>query len=116
MSAIYNDLVGKVAVITGGASGIGLAAARKLGQCGAKVVLADYNGELAQSQAAELSGQGVKAVAFRLDVSQPQEVSALFEFTCEEFGPVQILVNSAGIVGPNKPATEVGFAEWQTAL
>jgi len=116
MSVIYSELAGKVTVVTGGASGIGYATAKKLGECGAKVVLADYNQELAQSRAADLSGQGVKAVAFKLDVSQPQEVAALFEFTRQEFGPVQILVNSAGIVGPNKPATEVGYTEWQNAI
>ena len=116
MSVLYSELADKVAVVTGGASGIGYATAKKLGECGAKVVLADYNQELAQSRAADLSGQGVKAVAFKLDVSQPQEVAALFEFTRQEFGPVQILVNSAGIVGPNKPATEVGYTEWQNAI
>lgn len=116
MSTIYQDLAGKVAVVTGGASGIGFATARKFGECGAKVVLADYNLELAQSRAEELSAKGVKAVAFKVDVSQPQEVTALFDFTRQELGPVQILVNCAGIVGPNKPATEVGFDEWQNAL
>lgn len=115
MANVYESLKGKVAVVTGGASGIGLATARRLAADGARVVLADYNIGVAQQQAEQFEA-GSAVLAFGLDVSSPAEVSKLFEFTRQKFGPVQILVNSAGILGPNKPSLEVGLEEWDRAL
>lgn len=78
----------KTAVITGGASGIGEAVARRLAAEGAKVVIADYNLESAQKVAAELGG-----VAVQVDVSKPDSVAAAFA----RIDRVDVLVNSAGV-------------------
>jgi 2-dehydro-3-deoxy-L-rhamnonate dehydrogenase (NAD+) len=82
----------RTAVITGGASGIGRASAQRLGQDGIRVVTLDVSGD-------------ADVVA---DVTDPAAVSA----AVEAIGPVDILVNSAGIVGPNKPLWEVSDQEW----
>lgn len=81
------------AVITGGASGLGLAAARRLRADGVRVLTVDLSGD------ADLI----------VDVTDSQAVNA----AAARVGPVDILVNSAGIVGPNKPLTEIGDDEWQ---
>jgi 2-dehydro-3-deoxy-L-rhamnonate dehydrogenase (NAD+) len=85
-------LMSRTAVITGGASGIGRASAQRLGQDGIRVVTLDVSGD-------------ADVVA---DVTDPAAVSAAIE----AIGPVDILVNSAGIVGPNKPLWEVSDQEW----
>ena len=82
----------RTAVITGGASGIGRASAERLGQDGIRVVTLDVSGD-------------ADVVA---DVTDPAAVSA----AVEAIGPVDILVNSAGVVGPNKPLWEVSDQEW----
>jgi 3-oxoacyl-[acyl-carrier protein] reductase len=82
----------RTAVITGGASGIGRASAQRLGQDGIRVVTLDVSGD-------------ADMVA---DVTDPAAVDAAIE----AIGPVDILVNSAGIVGPNKPLWEVSDQEW----
>ena len=112
----YQSLRNKVAVVTGAASGIGLASAKLLAINGTRLVLADYDSGKAQEQARQLVEDGAEAVAYGLDVSQPKEVAGLFDFTKEHFGPVQILVNCAGIAGPNMPAVQVSYEEWQKTL
>lgn len=112
----YQSLSNKVAIVTGAASGIGLATARLLAASGARVVLADYNSSKAEEQSRQLVESGATALAYGLDVSEAEAVTNLFAFTKEHFGPVQILVNSAGIAGPNMPAVAVSYKEWQRTL
>ena len=102
--------------MTGAASGIGLAAAELLAANGARLVLADYESGAAEEQSRQLVDKGAEALAYGLDVSHAEEVASLFDFTREHFGPVQILVNSAGITGPNMPAVEISYEEWQRTL
>ena len=105
-------LNGKVAIITGGASGIGLATAKKLLSEGAKVVLADWNDdvdEIAKSLNSE-------AIGIKTDVSNENEVKNCVNQVIEKFGHVDMLVANAGIGGgPNKPH-EVSLDEWNKVV
>jgi len=92
------DLSGKVAIVTGGAMGIGQGIAARLHQAGAKVVIADMNGEAANKTVAELNNiLPESAMAVKTDVSQNTEVTNMVAKTVEMFGGVDILVNNAGI-------------------
>lgn len=86
------SLAGKVAIVTGAASGIGLACARRLAQAGARVAVWDINLAGAEAAAAELGG-----IAARVDVSKRAEVDAAAAQARERLGPIGILVNNAGI-------------------
>ena len=106
-------LDGKVAIITGGASGIGLATVRKFVREGAKVMIADINLEQAEAAAAEIDGEGfggaVAAVA--VNVSVYAEVEAAVTRTVEVFGKLDVIFNNAGIAGgrpllEHDPATD----------
>ncbi|PRZ18882.1 3-oxoacyl-ACP reductase [Nesterenkonia sandarakina] len=88
-------LVDRSAVITGGASGIGLASARRMAAEGARVVIADLDAVAGERVAAELSGLFVK-----VDVTNPEEVEDLYARTHSEFGSVDIAFNNAGIAPP----------------
>ena len=84
----------RVAVITGGARGIGFAAARMLAAQGDRIVLADLNGELAQASAARLvAATGVEAVGLQADISVPLDVACLAEAVHTQFGRIDVLVN-----------------------
>src|SRR6266699_3292751 len=113
---MYQSLRNKVAIVTGAASGIGLATAKLLAANGARLVLADHELGMAEEQSRQLVDSGSEALAYGLDVSHSTEVASLFDFTREHLGPVQILVNSAGIAGPNLPAVKISPEEWQRTL
>jgi 2-dehydro-3-deoxy-D-gluconate 5-dehydrogenase len=98
MSAKFFDLTGRVALITGGASGIGLGIAEALSAAGAHVVLGDLNGDEAAAQAARLTAEtGAEAIGMPADVTQSADVSALIKAPLDRFGRLDILVNNAGI-------------------
>lgn len=86
----------KVAVITGGAQGIGLAIARTLAAEGARIVIGDIDPEAATRAAQELGGPG-QAMGMRCDVTHADDVSALIDAAVSEFGAIDIMVNNAGI-------------------
>lgn len=88
---------GRVAVVTGGAMGIGAACAEHLAQLGATVVIADRNDEAAQATAARLQAAGWKASTVHLDVADAASVQAAFAQVQREHGRCDILVNSAGV-------------------
>jgi 2-hydroxycyclohexanecarboxyl-CoA dehydrogenase len=89
--------VSRVAVVTGGASGIGLGVARQFADDSHDVGILDRNGTGAEAAAADLQGQGTKAVAVELDVADWQSVETAFAQVRAELGPIEILVTSAGI-------------------
>jgi 3-oxoacyl-[acyl-carrier protein] reductase len=88
---------GQVALITGGARGIGKAIALSLAKKGANLVIADISSESARETAGEMEALGVKAMPVALDVSKSAEVSRAIEVIGKEFGRLDILVNNAGI-------------------
>ncbi len=91
------DLKGKVAIVTGGAQGIGKSIATRLAQAGANVVIADVMEEVAKSTAQEISQKGNEAISIRVDVSSLSSVEGMVKKTLDKFGRIDILVNNAGI-------------------
>jgi NAD(P)-dependent dehydrogenase (short-subunit alcohol dehydrogenase family) len=87
----------QVALVTGAASGLGLATARAFAESGASVVLADWNEEGAQSAARELASKGHKTLAIRCDVSDDAQVEAMVKHTVAAFGALDVAFNNAGV-------------------
>lgn len=87
----------KVALVTGAASGLGLATARAFAESGARVALADWNEEAAQTAAKEIAGNGHKAIAIRCDVSDDAQVEAMVKQTVAAFGRIDAAYNNAGV-------------------
>ncbi|MGW5655127.1 SDR family oxidoreductase [Streptomyces humi] len=110
------EFTGRTALVTGAASGIGLATARRLGAGGADVVIADFNAEGAEQAAAELTADGVKAAAVRLDVTDPESVAAAVAFAVDTFGALHLAVNNAGIGGPSAPTGEYDIAAYDRVV
>lgn len=106
------SLDSKVAVVTGGASGIGRAISEAYASKGACVAIVDLNLEAAQRQADSI-GNG--SLAFACDVSDPASVTAAIEAIVESFRQIDVLVNSAGVV-LLAPAEEIGITAWNTTL
>ncbi|MCX5039668.1 SDR family oxidoreductase [Streptomyces coelicoflavus] len=110
------EFAGRTALVTGAASGIGLATARRLGAGGANVVVADFNAEGAEKAAAELTAQGVRAAAVELDVTRPESVEAAVRFTVATYGGLDLAVNNAGIGGPSAPTGEYDVDAYQRVV
>lgn len=109
------DLTGKVAVITGAASGIGRSSARLIARRGARVHIADLNGQAAEAVAAEIRTAGGSAVAHVLDVGDPEAVEALAEAVFAAESAVDVLHNNAGIGhAANIEATTI--EDWQRVI
>ncbi|MZD10702.1 SDR family oxidoreductase [Streptomyces sp. SID5785] len=100
------EFAGKTALVTGAASGIGLATARRLGLSGARVVVADFNEQGARDAVEALQKEGVEAAAVALDVTRPESVRAAVQFTVDTFGGLDLAVNNAGIGGASAPTGE----------
>ncbi|WP_285032571.1 SDR family NAD(P)-dependent oxidoreductase [Mycolicibacterium sp. lyk4-40-TYG-92] len=105
----------RVAVVTGGASGMGEAACHELGRRGHKVAVLDLNGEAAQRVAEALRADGVEALGIAADVSNRVSVEDAFAKVRSEFGPVHILVTSAGVVD-FAAFTDITVASWQRLI
>jgi 2-hydroxycyclohexanecarboxyl-CoA dehydrogenase len=92
-------LNGKVAIVTGGASGIGLGVAARLARDGAHVAVFDLDGDAAQAAAEKIRADGGSAMAAAVDVGDRAQIDRAVQQVREEFGPVTVLVNSAGMEG-----------------
>lgn len=90
----------QVAVISGGADGLGKAIALQLALEGAKVVLFDINEQKLAETVGLLESQGAKALGLRLSISDEEEVKTGYQAAAEKFGKIDVVINSAGIVGP----------------
>lgn len=108
---VKNRLAGRVAIITGASSGIGLAVTRALAREGAAVVLAARRSERINAAARELRGKGIRALAVRTDVTRLDDMQALAKSALEVFGRVDVLVNNAGIM-PLSPLKEGRVEDW----
>jgi 2-dehydro-3-deoxy-L-rhamnonate dehydrogenase (NAD+) len=113
---VFLELPGRVAIVTGAARGIGFAIAERLSPAGAHVVVADIAEDGATAAAERLSEGGGKAVGVAADVTSPDEVRALVDRALESFGAVDVLVNNAGITGPDAPLWETTDEDWEKVL
>jgi NAD(P)-dependent dehydrogenase (short-subunit alcohol dehydrogenase family) len=109
-------LTGKVAIITGGASGIGAAIARRFASEGAAVCVSDLHADPARALAEELSRQGARAIAIAADVTDEGAVAALVDRTAAELGPLDVMVNNAGIGERPVPIEERPTEEWTRVI
>jgi NAD(P)-dependent dehydrogenase (short-subunit alcohol dehydrogenase family) len=103
---------GKVALVTGGALGIGRACAKMLAQEGAAVIIADVLTREGQALKQEICEEGGTVHYLHMDVSDEKSVRSAFETAKAKFGNVTVLVNNAGISGVNKPTHEITEGEW----
>ncbi len=107
---------GKVAVVTGGARGIGYAVCEALSEAGAAVVIADIDGDRAKDAARRLGERGGRVAAVQMDVTQPESVEDARNEVAEMFGTVDILVNNAGISKSFEPAETMSDQAWLSVL
>jgi len=115
MSAV-GRVRGKVAIVTGGGSGIGRAAARFLGREGAAVVVADVDAESGEATAGLVRAEGHAAVAITTDVARSADVRRLVDSTVERFGRLDVLVNNAYWARLDTPVVDTDEEDWDRTL
>ena len=106
----------KVALVTGAASGMGLATAKAFAEAGAFIVLADFKEELVKAEAGKLTATGHKAIAIRCDVSDDAQVAAMVDRTVAEFGRLDAAFNNAGVMARISPTAESTREEWDRVI
>ncbi len=111
-----NALIGKVAIVTGGASGIGEAIGKIFAANQCQVVLVDINAERLQSVVEEITADGGTCQGVTADVTEEDQVIQLFHDTVEQWGRLDLLVNSAGRDSLSPPVTEVTLDEWNKTI
>lgn len=109
------ELSGKVAVVTGAASGIGLAMAERFGAEGMRVVLADIEADALRKIASQMRADGHDVSSIRVDVSNAAEIQELADFTLNKYGEVHIICNNAG-VGMGGALWEHTVKDWEWLL
>ncbi len=105
-------LNGKVAIVTGAASGMGKAIAELYAKEGAKVVVSDYNFEGAQAVVEGIKAAGGEAIANRANVAELADIEAMIEAATSTYGKLDILVNNAGIMDGMEPVGEITDEKW----
>jgi NADP-dependent 3-hydroxy acid dehydrogenase YdfG len=109
------NLKSKVIIITGASSGIGEATAKFLAQNGAKVVLAARREELLKTIVNEINKEGGEAVYMQANVTSVEDMQKLAQFAVEQYGRIDVLINSAGIM-PNSPLNELKIHDWDQMI
>lgn len=109
---------GKVALVTGGASGIGLSAATLLAKEGAKVVIADFNVDGAKVAAVNIKQQGGEAAGIFLDAGNEESIKAAVDFTVEHYGTITVLFNNVGLTNLHKDldVVNIDLDEWDRLM
>ena len=112
------NLEGKVVVVTGGGTGLGLAMVRDLARAGASISIAGRRPGPLEDAAREVKDLGVDALAIPTDVSDSNQVERLMSTTLEHFGQIDVLINNAGAVQDNviKPIWDIGDDEWRRVM
>lgn len=109
-------VAGKVAIVTGGARGIGRATSILLGSEGAKVAVVDLLEKEGKEVAERIKVSGGKAWFWSLDVTKEEEIEKVFSEVHKTYGRIDILVNNAGITGVKKPTHEITVEEWDAVM
>ncbi|WP_105994163.1 glucose 1-dehydrogenase [Staphylococcus simulans] len=106
----------KVAIVTGGAMGLGQAMATALAQAGANIVIADIQEDVAAATATTIrETEGVKATSLKVDVTNPDDVQKMVDDVVDEFGKIDILINNAGMT-INAKAEEMTYEQWNKVI
>lgn len=113
---VFFSLEGRVAVVTGGVRGIGLACAERLGRAGATLAIVDIDAEACAAAVTRLEGLGLCAIGCPTDVTDEAQVEAMTARVVQELGGLHVLVCAAGIVGRNAFAWETSAEEWRKVL
>ena len=107
---------GKVAIVTGGGSGLGEAIGKALARRGAKVVLSDIKTEGAERVAKEIARDGGTATAVQQDTAKPEDAERVVKHAADTYGALHYAVNNAGIGGKQAPAGETDLADWDRVI
>jgi len=111
-----HSFAGKVALVTGAGSGIGLATAKAFGEAGASVVLADRGEDAVRAAAEGLSASGGKALAVRCDVTDDTQVASMIDRTVSAFGRLDAAFNNAGVMQRRVDTAEISGEEWDRVM
>ena len=111
-----NALDGRVAIVTGGASGIGRAICTRFAASGAAVAVVDIDEPGAASAAEAITAEGGRAVAVTADLRSPDDIAAAEARVREHLGPVDVLVNNAGVMDALRPPLNVSLPQWELAF
>ena len=112
----HDGLDGKVALVTGGGSGLGEAIGKLLARNGARVVLSDINLNAAERVAGEIAASGGTAAAIQQDTALADQSERAVQFVISTFGALHYAVNNAGIGGAAAPAGETDLREWERVI
>jgi 3-oxoacyl-[acyl-carrier protein] reductase len=113
---MYESLSNKVVLVTGSGAGIGRALAERFAGAGCRVVVNDIDTATAEATAAAITATGATAVGIGADVSNGEQVAAMFDRVAAEFGQIDVLVNNAGLVSPMLHFFEADEAWWRRII